>query len=88
MKCPKRHHEGINAKLSLDSDEKAGHSPGGGPEPLSVDPSPSMVLFQCSGKQTQTRGNALISPEGCGEDPLLPDPFETPLSRCALFLPS
>lgn len=33
----------------------------------SVEPSPSIVFFQCSGRHTQTSGNALISPLTGGE---------------------
>ena len=62
------------------------HRPGGPPE--SVDPSPSIVLLQWSGRQTQTNGKALISPLTFGESFLRPDVFETPLSRCALCFSS
>lgn len=50
-------------------------------DPVSVDPSPSMVFFQCSGRQTQTSGKALISPLTAGDGSRRPEVFETPLSR-------
>lgn len=49
----------------------------------SVEVSLSMVFLQCSGRQTQTSGKALISPLAGGDKSRpRPEVFETPLSRC------
>lgn len=55
---------------------------GPGIEPVSVDPSPSIVFLQWSGKQTHTSGKALISELRAGESSRNPEVCETPLSRC------